>query len=103
MDAARDTQRAPRTEQRDPPSLFPAALAASVAGISITYVLPFLVGSLMDGIGLDARHAGLRTSAEMGAMALILAVPVARRVERDETARAGHAEGTTACTQRSSR
>lgn len=81
MDAARDTRWAPCTERRDPASLFPAALAASVAGISITHVLPFLVGSLMDGIGLDARHAGLLASAEMGTMALG-ALAVAPRVGR---------------------
>jgi MFS family permease len=44
-------------------------------------VLPFLVGSLMDGIGLDARHAGLLASAEMGAMALG-ALTVAPRIGR---------------------
>ena len=81
MDAAQDTRRAPCAERRDPPSLLPAALAASIAGISVTHLLPFLVGSLMDGIGLDARHAGLLASAEMGAMALG-ALAVAPRIDR---------------------
>jgi predicted MFS family arabinose efflux permease len=56
-------------------------LAASVAGISVTHLLPFLVGSLMDGIGLDARRAGLLASAELGAMA-VGALAVAPRVAR---------------------
>jgi len=81
MDAAVQTQWAPRSERRDPPSLLPAALAASVAGVSIAHLLPFLVGSLMDGIGLDARRAGLLATAEMGAMAAG-ALAVAPRIGR---------------------
>jgi predicted MFS family arabinose efflux permease len=69
MEAAGQMRRVPRAQRRDPPSLFPAALATSVTAISITHMLPFLVGSLMDGIGLDARRAGLLASTEMGAMA----------------------------------
>ena len=79
MEAAGQTRRTPRTERRDPPSLFPAALAASVVAVSVTHMLPFLVGSLMDGIGLDARRAGLLASAEMGAMA-VGALAVAPRI-----------------------
>jgi predicted MFS family arabinose efflux permease len=84
MDAAQDTPWVPRPERRDPPSLFPAALAASFAGISVTYLLPFLVGSLMDGIGLDARRAGVLTSVEMGAMAsgALLVAPRIGRLSR---------------------
>ncbi|HEY5658079.1 MAG TPA: MFS transporter, partial [Myxococcota bacterium] len=70
MDAAQDTLRTPLPGRRDPPGLLSAALATNIAGISIAHLLPFLVGSLMDGIGLDARRAGLLVSVEMGAMAL---------------------------------
>ena len=81
MYAAQDTRWVPRIERRDPPSLLPTAVAASVAGFSIAHVLPFLVGSLMDGMGLDARRAGLLASAELGAMALG-ALAVAPRIGR---------------------
>jgi predicted MFS family arabinose efflux permease len=81
MEAAGQTRHTPRAERRDPPSLFPAALAASITGVSVTHMLPFLVGSVMDGIGLDARRAGLLASAEMGAMA-VGALAVAPRIGR---------------------
>ena len=57
------------TRERDPRTLLRAAVAATVVGLLGFNTLPLLVGAVIDGLGLDARQAGLLGSAEIGAMA----------------------------------
>ncbi len=60
----------PEPRARDPRTLLWAAVAAVGVGLLGFNTLPLLVGAVIDGLGLDARQAGLLGSVEIGAMAV---------------------------------
>jgi len=88
--AGADTD-AKRTNPRDSRRLLLGVFAGFVVAYAGTNALPLLIGSLIDGVGLDEAAAGLLGSLELGGLALasLLLAPRVGRMSRRHLAICG--------------
>lgn len=80
-----------RANPRDSRRLLPAVVAAFVVAYTCENALPLLIGSLIDGFGLDEVGAGILGSLELGGLALasLLLAPRVDRMSRRHLAICG--------------